>query len=364
MTLMMLPLANLLPRKIRTAISVLAVGVGVALFLVLVGLTGMLHEIADRTTNVDADIMVMPAAGPAILLGGGLPADKTEARLRAIPGVREAIPVLCWTLNLAGRDQNVFAVRPEDWHFFAKPDAIIEGRPLAGGYEMIIDTRLQRAGGYTLGRKIERLNHIFTIVGIAREGVAGRVFVPLDTLNECLQQDARRATFFYVKADGPAAVKPVCDAISAMKLSAFTLDEYYARLSNLLGDMHLVIGGVVTVAGFVCFLVILLTVYTMVIERTREIGILKGIGASRSQIFGLVLAEAGLIAASGIGVGFLMTWAGRTLILDLQPLWTIEIPPLRFAYAAALAAIGTFLGALHPALRAARQDPVESLRYE
>jgi putative ABC transport system permease protein len=361
----MLPLANILSRKVRSTISVLAVGVGVALFLVLVGLTSMLHEIADRATNVDADIMVMPAAGPAILLGGGLPADKTEARLRAISGIREAIPVLCWTLNMAGRDQNVFAVRPEDWRFFAtKPDAIIEGRPLAGGYEMIIDTRLQRVGGYTLGQKIERLNHTFTIVGIAREGVAGRVFVPLDTLNECLQQDARRATFFYVKADGPEAVKSVCDAISAMKLSAFTLDEYYARLSNLLGDMHLVIGGVVTVAGFVCFLVILLTVYTMVIERTREIGILKGIGASRSQIFGLVLAEAGLIAAAGIVVGFLLTWISRAVILDLQPLWTIEIPPVRFAYAAALAAMGTFLGALHPALRAARQDPVESLRYE
>jgi putative ABC transport system permease protein len=100
------------------------------------------------------------------------------------------------------------------------------------------------------------------------------------------------------------------------------------------------------------------------VERTREIGILKGIGASRLQIFGLILAEAGLIAAGGIGVGFLLTWGGRTLILHLQPLWTCEIPPIRFAYAAALAAVGTFLGALHPAMRAANQDPVESLRYE
>jgi putative ABC transport system permease protein len=102
----------------------------------------------------------------------------------------------------------------------------------------------------------------------------------------------------------------------------------------------------------------------MVLERTREIGILRGIGASRSQVFGLVMAEAGLIAAGGIVAGFLMTWGARALILDLQPLWTIDIPPVRFMYAAALAVVGTFLGALHPALRAARQDPVESLRYE
>lgn len=360
----MLPLANILARKVRTAISVLAVGVGVALFLVLVGLTSMLHEIADRTTNVDAHIMVMPASGPALLLGGGLPADKTEARLRAIPGVREAIPVLCWALNMAGRDQNAFGIRPEDWKFFAGPDRLVEGRPLAGAFEMLIDTRLQQAGGFRLGQEIERLNHTFTIVGIAREGVAGRVFMPIDTLNECLQQDTRRATFFYVKADGPAAVEPVREAITNLKLSAFTLDEYYARLANLLGDMHLVIGAVVIVAGFVCFLVILLTVYTMVVERTREIGILKGIGASRLQIFALILAEAGLILAGGIIAGFVLTLAGRALILRLQPLWTIDIPAVRFVHAAVLATVGTLLGALHPALRAARQDPVESLRYE
>ena len=360
----MLPLANILARKVRTAISVLAVGVGVALFLVLVGLTSMLREIANRTTNVDAHIMVMPASGPAVLLGGGLPADKTEARLRAIPGVRDAIPVLCWSLNMAGRDQNAFGIRPEDWRFFAGPDRIVEGRPLAGGFEMLIDTRLRRAGGFQLGQKIERLNHAFTIVGVAREGVAGRVFIPLDTLNECLQQDSRRATFFYVKADGPASIAPVREAVANLKLSAFTLDEYYTRLANLLGDMSLVIGAVVIVAGFVCFLVILLTVYTMVVERTREIGILKGIGASRLQVFGLILAEAGLILAGGILAGFILTFAGRAVVLYLQPLWTIDIPALRFLHAAVLAAVGTFLGALHPALRAARQDPVESLRYE
>jgi putative ABC transport system permease protein len=265
---------------------------------------------------------------------------------------------------MAGRDQNAFGIRPEDWRFFAGPDRIAEGRPLAGGQEMLVDTRLAAAGNFKLGDRVERLGRTFTVVGIAREGVAGRVFVPIDTLNECLQNDSRRATFFYVKADGPAAVEPVREAVAGLKLNAFTLDEYYARLANLLGDMHLVIGAVVVVAGFVCFLVILLTVYTMVVERTREIGILKGIGASRLQIFGLVMAEAGLILAAGILAGFALTLAGRALVLHFQPLWTIDIPAVRFAYAAALATGGTLLGALHPALRAASQDPVESLRYE
>ncbi len=188
--------------------------------------------------------------------------------------------------------------------------------------------------------------------------------MPIDTVGECLSQTDRRASFFYVRLNDISQIASVKKAIADRGLNVFTMDEFYEVLSSSFGDMNLVIGAVVFVAGFVCFLVILLTIYTMVIERTREIGILKGIGASRAQIFGLVMAEAGLICLGGILVGFLLTWGGRTLILHLQPLWTIEIPAVRFAYAVLLAAVGTFLGALHPALRAARQDAVESLRYE
>ena len=359
----MLPLANILARRLRTAISVLAVGVGVALFLVLVGLTSMLHEIADRTVNVDAHLMVWPASDQ-VVLSGGLPAEKVQKDLESIPGVDRAIPVLRWPFEMAGRVQNVYGIRPEDWSCFAGPDRIVEGRPLRQGAEMIIDTRLRKAGGYRLGQEIERWGKRFTIVGIAREGVAGRVFMPIETVSACLEQNQLRASFFYVRAGGPGAVGAVRDAVAARGLKPVTFDEFYEMLASSFVDMDLVIGSVVFVAGFVCFLVILLTVYTMVIERTREIGILRGIGASRAQVFGLVLAEAGLICLGGIAVGFLITWAGRAAILHLQPLWTVDIPAVRFVYAVLLAAGGTFLGALLPAMRAARQDPVESLRYE
>ena len=359
----MLPLANILARPVRTAVSVLAVGVGVALFLVLVGLTSMLDEIARRTTRVEAHLMVWPASDQ-VVVSGGLPAEKVERDLEAIPGVAHAIPVLRWPLKMAGRVQNVYGIRPADWPSFASADQIVAGRPLEGGAEMVIDARLADAGGYRVDQTVERWGRTYRIVGIAREGVAGRVFMPIDTVGEALQQTSRRASFFYVRAADPRQVGPVREAIRRRGLNVFTMDEFYQVLASSFVDMDKVIGAVVFVAGFVCFLVILLTVYTMVVERTREIGILKGIGASRLQVFGLVLAEAGLIAAGGIVSGFLLTWGARAVILHVQPLWTVAIPPIRHLYAALLAAGGTLLGALHPAARAARQDPVESLRYE
>ncbi|MBL7139507.1 MAG: ABC transporter permease [Planctomycetes bacterium] len=359
----MLPLANILARPLRTAVSVLAVGVGVALFLVLVGLTGMLDEIARRTTQVEAHLMVWPASDQ-VVVSGGLPAEKVEKDLEGVAGVEHAIPVLRWPFKMAGRVQNVYGIRPEDWRYFASEDQILEGRALADGPEMVIDARLAAAGGYRVGQTVERWGHAFRIVGIAKEGVAGRVFMPIDTVGEALQQTSRRASFFYVRVVDPSHVAAVREAIRERGLNVFTLEEFYDVLASSFIDMDLVIGSVVFVAGFVCFLVILLTVYTMVIERTHEIGILKGIGASRAQVFGLVLSEAGLIAGAGIVTGFLLTWGGRALILHLQPLWTVEIPPLRYLLAALLAAGGTLLGAAQPAARAARQDPVESLRYE
>jgi putative ABC transport system permease protein len=350
-------------RKLRTTISVLAVGVGVALFLVLIGLTSMLREIADRTVNVDAHLMVWPASDQ-VVLSGGLPAEKVGADLESIPGVERAIPVLRWPLELAGRTQNVYGIRPADWPYFVGDGRMVEGRAVASGDEMVVDTRLAAAGGYRLGQTVERWGRTFRIVGIVREGVAGRVFMPLETVSRAMEQTGLRASFFYLRVASAADVAPVRDAVAARHLKPVTFDEFYDMLASSFVDMDLVIGSVVFVAGFVCFLVILLTVYTMVIERTRQIGILRGIGASRLQVFALVLAEAGLIAAGGIVVGFLLTAAGRAVILNMQPLWTVDIPAVRFVYAAGLAILGTFLGALHPALKAARQDPVECLRYE
>ena len=359
-----LPLANIGARPLRAAISMLAIGVGVALFLVLVGLTSMLREIADRAVNVDAHLMVWPASDQ-VLVSGGLPAETAGRDLAAIPGVVRAIPVLTWQLRMAGRTQNVFGIRPEDWPYFRRGERrLLEGRALRGGDEIVIDSRLAAAGPYALGAEVERWGRRFRVVGIAREGVAGRVFMPIETVGQCLQQDRLRASFFYLVLAGPSDAAGVSDAVRARGLRPITFEDYYEVLAESFVDMDLVIGAVVLVAAFVCFLVVLLTVYTMVLERTHEIGVLKALGASRRQVFGLVMAEAGLLCLGGIAVGFLLTWGGRAAVLALQPLWSAEIPPVRFLYAAILAAVGTALGAAHPALRAARQDPVESLRYE
>jgi putative ABC transport system permease protein len=119
--------------------------------------------------------------------------------------------------------------------------------------------------------------------------------------------------------------------------------------------------GIATVIGF---LVIFQSMYTAVMERTREIGILKSMGGSRFYIISVVLREAGLLASGGIVVGILGTFALRALVHARFPTQNFEVTGGWLFAGALLAFAGAMLGAFYPALKAARKDPIDALSYE
>lgn len=362
--MLFLPLSNIRVRKVRCTIVVTAVGVGIMAFLVLVGLTqGTLREIADRMESVDAQLMVWPRSSQ-VILSGGLPAESVERKLLAITGVTRAIPVLNWVIHMGGEPQNAFGIRPADFKYFGKGRELLEGRRLSGGNEMLIDSRLAKAGPYRVGQTLERGGRRFTIVGIVEAGVAGRVFIPYETVCGITEGGQRRASFFFVRMSGTRDVDEAKRAIHALGLKVFGTGEYYSQLAGSFLRMNEVTAAVLGVAGFVCFLVVLLTSYTMVLERKREIGILKSLGATKTQIFSLVMFESALVCVGGILAGYAFAFSLRWLILEFKPLLTISMPPSRLVTAAALGLVGAIAGATYPALKAAWQDPVTSLRYE
>jgi putative ABC transport system permease protein len=115
----------------------------------------------------------------------------------------------------------------------------------------------------------------------------------------------------------------------------------------------------------VIFLVVGLSMYTAVLERTREIGILKALGAKPWTILDLLIREAILLALVGWVVGVALALLTRTLIVTLFPasLNVVNVPDW-WPKAAAIALSGAILGALYPGLKAARQDAIEALSYE
>jgi putative ABC transport system permease protein len=110
-------------------------------------------------------------------------------------------------------------------------------------------------------------------------------------------------------------------------------------------------------------LVILLAMYTTVTERTRQIGILKALGMSKPAIAWVIEQEAILVSVLGVTVGVLFTFAARFAVMRVTNL-TVEVEPRWVIISLLVGLLGGSIGALYPALRAARQDPVEALSYE
>jgi putative ABC transport system permease protein len=118
------------------------------------------------------------------------------------------------------------------------------------------------------------------------------------------------------------------------------------------------------VALAACFLFILLTMYTMVIERTREIGILKSLGVTRLDLLRLAVVQALLISLSGVAVGIGLAYGVRAFIAVSRPLLTVELAHGQLLLAALVGVVGGTLSALYPGYRAARLDPAVALNTE
>ena len=143
---MTLALANVLQKKVRSAICILAVGIGVALLLVVVGLTrGSIQEVAQRIQNVGGDLIVQPAGATQFLaLKSGVLPEQYAERLRAIPGVAAVSPVVAGTTTFRNGFYVVYGIDPERFSSIGGGLRIVDGRAMRGPGEVVVDSRPRR----------------------------------------------------------------------------------------------------------------------------------------------------------------------------------------------------------------------------
>ncbi len=365
-----LPIANIFNRKTRTTVGILAVALGVALVLVLVGLAhGSLDETADRIKNVGADFIFQgPDSSPFLVLNSGVMPERYGELLTEVPGVAVAAPVLTGRITrLKGENKLVmmFGIDEKTYNRVGSGIRIVKGHNLQSSGDLLVDEVLAATDGLHLGDKMEILNRDFTVVGICKAGAGVRIYVSLGDLQKATANDGKVSFFFIKLKEGssvPQAAKdlearfpgnqitPLSAFGEAMKENALGLKEFVRALSVF--------------AALISYLVILLAMYTTIIERTREIGILKALGASKVYIIRVVMAESFLICAMGVGAGFLLSVIGRVALLSFFPSLTVDLIPRWFLFSAILGISGGLLGALYPAYRAAKLDPVEALNFE
>jgi putative ABC transport system permease protein len=217
-----------------------------------------------------------------------------------------------------------------------------------------------------VGQTIQLLNHDFRICGIVEHGKLARRFIPLATLQDLMgAQD--KATTFFVKCTDPAYTQQTTDAIKTLlpRYTVLPMNEYMNLMtSNNIPALNVFISVMIGLAVGIGFLVIFLSMYTTITERTREIGILKSLGASKTYIISVILREAVLLTAVGIIAGIIGSVIMRKLLIGIFPTLPVELNWDWRLYAAGLALIGSIVGSFYPALRAAQLDPVDALAYE
>jgi putative ABC transport system permease protein len=211
-------------------------------------------------------------------------------------------------------------------------------------------------------------DRIFTVVGVVASGKGARLYVPLKTAQD-LNGSEGHASVFYVILDDhdPNRVREVMSRFSELLpgYSIHSMEEITSLMTNMEGypvTKFMVV--MIAISVSVGFLVIFLAMYTAVLERTREIGILKSLGGSQTYIADLILREVMLITLIGIVVGYGGSIVLQSVVLRTLPTLTVEIPRIWFLWAAVIAVLGSIVGSLYPAIRAARQDPIAALAYE
>jgi putative ABC transport system permease protein len=358
---------NVLHRPMRTLVTMIAVAVEVTLVIIVVGLTsGLLLETAKRTEGVGADIMVQPPSASMFIAFGGAPMPiAIGAKLQQLNYVQAVAPVMVQFNSVNGLDL-VFGVEPESFRAVSSGFVFYSGHDLQNPDDILVDDVYSRGKKVKVGQTLHILEHDFHVAGIVEHGKGARLFVLRSKLQEMSGQ-LDKASIFYVKCDRADHTPAVSDEIRGLLpgYAVRSLKDYYTLMtsSNVPG-LATFINVMIGIAVVIGFLVIFLSMYTTVIERTREIGVLKSLGASKGYIVQIVLSETALLCVGGLAVGIGLSYLTRTTFLKFFPSLTILITAKWIFFAGIIALMGGLLGAAYPAWMASRKDPVEALAYE
>ena len=283
-----------------------------------------------------------------------------------MPHVSAAAPVAV-QLNVSGSVQSLYGIDFASYNAL-RPFQFLAGTPFRSPDDALVDDLYARANHTGVGSTLKLLNHEFHISGIVEHGKGSRVFLPIDTLT-ALMGSPGNASLFFIRADNPNNGQAIIDEIhNTSGLSTYqaqTMADWMSMMTpEHLPGFNIALRVVIAIAVIVGFLVIFQSMYTAVMERTREIGILKSLGASKLYIVNLVLREAVLVAIVGVVVGIVLTQV-------LEMAMGVRFPTIPFLVTnslrlqgAVIALVGSVLGALYPAWKAARKDPIDALAYE
>ncbi len=361
--------AGLRARPVRTAVGVLAVTLEVVLILLLVGVTnGAISETGGRVAGVGAEILLKDRNSSYFvgMNAASLAVAPLEELVKPVPGVKAIAPI--YTATDSEGLTVVYGIEPVSFNAVSGGFTYLAGGPFSAPHEALIDDWQASKNNLKVGDTFSTLKTEFKVAGIVQHGKGARIFVPIQTMQD---RDNRPgfATMFYIKLDDNVPVKEGIARINAAlgdeKRDVLDVSEFVGMMFEAnAGIINAVFDVVVFLGVVIGVLVIFLSMYTTVTERTREIGILRSMGASKGFIVALVLQESLALCAVGAVVGVGSSFVLAVLLKKLMPTLVVQISTWWIFKASLFSLLSGIIGSLYPAYKAASQDPIEALAYE
>ncbi len=355
---------NLAARPLRGFLSILAIAIQVVLVLMIVGMTsGVIADWGKRVEGVGADILVQPPnASIFFAFSSAVMQESLGNEIEKLPGVDVVSPTLIMSdpktmMIIYGIDFRSFNALSKGFIFRA-------GRSFEAPDETIADDIAAQTRHLKVGDTVTLVNHPFRVSGIVVHGKGARFYIPLKTAQDIMGAD-NRVSMFFVRSKGDTEATRAAILKLDPQNRVRSMSEYVSLMSSSnLPELKPFIRTMVVLGIVVSFLVVLMNMHTMVMERTREIGIMKALGFTRLEVVQMLLGETAALAVAGSLLGIAITLVTQAILKRTSPSLPILLSPGWVLASFGLAFVGASLGAVVPALRAASTDPVAALAYE
>lgn len=354
-------------RRTRTALTLLNIGVSIAAVIALSGIAGgMIGAFTTMMTDSQTDLF---AAEAGIDMDFSAIDERVGARLAARSDV-DGVSGMFWTGATTDRMPLLIVYGYHPREFAIRRYRIVEGEPLAGRRQIIVGRMAADKMGAEVGETLRLLDSNFRIVGIYETGQAfedAGVVIGLREV-QSITGKSRQVQFYLVSLRDPGQVETVqAELKAAFPDIDFSLTSELAENTSDFRVMQDMADGISFIAVFIGAVGMLNTMLMSVLERTREIGVLRSLGWRRRHVLGMIVKESLLLGVLGglcgiplgVGLGVLIgtggIWGGA-----LEPVYSAQI----FVQALVVALLAGGAGGFYPAWRATRMRPVEALRYE
>jgi len=379
-------------RKLRAWLTLIGIVIGVAAIISLVTVSRSLEStIESQFEQFGANRIIISPKG---FQGPGTSSEgltmKDVETIEKISGFKYVVPGVFLSTEVKYRKEVGFTlvsgIPSENFEEFFIDSGVElkEGRFIKEGdkYEAVVGSKVTEdmfRDELRLGSKIEIKGREFRIVGILKEiGNSqddNQINVPLDTVRDVFSKpDDVDVVIAQVKSanDIPMLQEKIKKELERRRgdtnFQVVTATQILEQINQVLGIMQFVLVGIAAISLIVGAIGIMNSMYTSVMERTRDIGIMKAVGAMNSDILNIFLVESGLIGfvggIFGVIIGSLMAFIIGQISKSAGFLLIIKIEPLVIVFGLLFAFVVGIISGILPAYQASRLKPVDALRYE